>query len=169
MPLSTYEASNRELAAVAASMRVLDTELRKVLKERTRDDVVPLLVDAARRQTGAGKLGQRLAATGRVAMYMGTPGVRFGGARRIAGTARGTDIARAVEFGSDGRRWTDYLERRGSRQVSVLRRTTRQFMPDSNYAGKVVAPAAEQVTDQVVAMWVEWVEDLSVRALGGDL
>lgn len=168
MPLSTYQASNRELAAVAASVKVLGPELRKVLRERTRDDVVPLLMRAARGQA-RGKVAQRIVGTGRPSMYLGTPGVSFGGARKVAGTATGKQLARAVELGSDGRRWTDYLEHRNGRQVSVLRRTTRQFMPDATDGGKVIYPAAVAVTDDVLALWTRWVEDLSVAALSGEL
>jgi hypothetical protein len=168
VPLSTYQASNRELAAVAASVKVLGPELRKVLRERTRDDVVPLLMRAARVRA-RDKVAQRVVGTGRPNLYLGTPGVSFGGARRVAGTATGRQLARPVELGSDGRRWQDYLERRKGGTVSVLRRTTRQFMPNATDGGKVIYPAAVAVTDQVVAMWVGWVEDLSVAALSGEL
>lgn len=168
MPLSTFQASNRELAAVAASVKVLGKEARTVLRERTRDDVVPMLIRAARGQA-RGKVAQRVVGTGRPSMYLGTPGVSFGGTRKVAGTATGRQLARPVELGSDGRRWRDYLERRNGGQVSVLRRTTRQFMPDATDGGKVIYPAAVKITDDVVDLWVRWVEDLSVAALSGEL
>jgi hypothetical protein len=114
----------------------------------------------------APELGQ---ATARYAPYKGTPGVAFGGPRAVTSSGvPGKVLARALEYGSDGRRWRDYVETRNGRAVPVLRRTTRQFVPDaSGLGGRWITPAAESVGPDVLAEWIETVESLSVSALNG--
>jgi hypothetical protein len=162
--LSVWQGSlAREKAAIAALQRV-PKELRTGLKEEGRE-YVPMLQDAARRRT-SDKLLQRVIGTGRYSEYRGTPGVRFGGARRITSTGvQARVLARALEFGSDGRRYAQYPQQRGSREVWVLRRTSRQFMPDTDYVGRAIQPAAEAIGPEVVDRWVGVVEGVVIDAL----
>jgi hypothetical protein len=158
-----HEASDRERAAVGVFRRLPD-ELRKSITAIGKDTIPYLLVgEAGHRATG---VMARIVARGRYSQYRGTPGVTFGGQRAV--TSKGTWakwLARPLEFGSDGRRYVNYpTHSRKGTEYWVLRRTSRQFMPDSNYQGKVITPAAEAIAEQVVALWVTAVEDAALTA-----
>ena len=164
--LSLYQASQRERAAVAA-LQQLPKEMRRELRDVGRDAITPLLVREASR-LAHGTLLKRLVGTGRYRAYRDTPGVKFGGSRPI--TASGVParvLARAVEFGSAGRRTATYQQKRGGRQVPVTRRTTRQFMPDTGARGRAISPAAEAINDEGVQLWLDKVEELLLRAFDG--
>lgn len=157
------QASQRERAAVAAFGR-LPKDLTKRVRADTAAAVVPLMRDAAMRSAST-PLERRLAATARYSPYRGVPGVAFGGLRAVTSTGvPGRVLARPVEFGSDGTRRATYPNAAGT---STTRRVTRQFMPDTLYAGRFVQPAAEQVADDVLGAWLDVVEDAAVDAWNG--
>lgn len=163
--LSLYEASQRERAAVAYLSR-LPRDLSAQIRDASRAQVVPMAVRAATARARTG-VERTIAAGGRYSDYKGTPGVAFGGARKVTSTGvPGRTLVRPLEYGSDGRRWRDYLERRKGGTVSVLRRTTRQFTP-ATPDGSFIAPAMESIAEDVLALWVGIVEDAAVRALDG--
>lgn len=167
MPVTIYRAAQRERAAAAALARA-GRELVKAVTDETKAHVVPWAREEAMRHATT-QLDRRLAATAKYSAYKGTPGVSFGGGSKPI-TSTGTPgkvLVRAVEFGSDGRRWRDYLETRNGRQVSVLRRTTRQFMPDAGHTGRVFTPAMEGITDDVLRLWVRITEQTYADAFGG--
>lgn len=163
------DAPGRVRSAVALAS-TLDRELTKQLRKDAAG-LAPEMRDAAARFAGRTPIpsaARRIAATGRYAPYKGTPGVAFGGARAVTGSGvPGRVLARALEYGSDGRRWSDYVENRGGRQVPVLRRTTRQFVPSSAPMGRWIMPSAEYVAPDVLADWTATVERLAVEMLNG--
>jgi hypothetical protein len=148
----------------------LDRDLTKQLRADALG-IMPELRDAAARFAGRTPnpaAARRIASTARYAPYKGTPGVAFGGARAVTGSGvPGRVLARALEFGSDGLRWSDYVETRRGRQVPVLRRSTRQFVPDAAPSGRWIYPSAEYVAPDVLADWTATVERLAVRMLNG--
>lgn len=164
--LSTLTASQRERAIIAA-FRYVPADLRKGVREAARDAITPLMVREASRLS-TDKLLSRVIGTGRYSEYRGTPGVKFGGSKRITSSgATAKQLARPLEFGSDGRRYRDYLQRRKGTQVSVLRRTTRQFMPDTGYRGRAINRAAEAINDDVVEVWADLAEAALLAAFDG--
>lgn len=166
MVVSIYRAAQRERAAAAALSRA-GKDLVKRVQDATKKHVVAWAREEAMRHART-PLDRKLAATAAYSAYKGTPGVRFGGMKPVTSTGTpGRTLVRALEFGSDGRRWRDYLETRNGRQVSVLRRTTRQFMPDTGHAGRVFTPAMDAITDDVLYLWVRTVEDTYGDAFGG--
>lgn len=166
MVVSIYQAAQRERAAAAALSRA-GKDLVKAVTTETKTHVVGWARDEAMRYAST-PVERKLAASAAWSPYKGTPGVRFGGMRAVTSTGTpGRLLVRALEYGSDGRRWRDYLENRDGRQVSVLRRTTRQFMPDTGYAGRVFTPAMDSITDDVLHLWVRITEDTYSDAFGG--
>lgn len=166
--LSTANATQRERAAIGAFQRLPKT-LTEGIKQRTKDAAVPLLIREAARLS-RNRVLTRIIAGGRYSPYRGVPGVKFGYMKRVTSTGTpGRVLVRPLEFGSDGRRYRDYLQNRDGTQVSVLRRTSRQFMPDTNYRGNAINRAAEAINDEVVQLWVDQVEEAAVAALDGEV
>lgn len=166
MVVSIYQAAQRERAA-AAALSLAGKELVKRVQDTTRQQVVGWAREEALRYATT-PVERKLAAGAAFSSYKGTPGVRFGGTKPVTSTGTpGRTLVRALEFGSDGRRWRDYLETRNGKQVSVLRRTTRQFMPDTGFRGRVFQPAMEAIADEVLYLWVRTVEDTYADAFGG--
>lgn len=164
--LSTATASQRERAAIGA-FSLLPKAVVKEIRDTTRDAVVPLFQREALRLSD-NKVLDRIIGSARYAPYHGVPGVRFGGTRRVTSSGvQGKVLVRPLEFGSDGRRYEDYLQRRGDKEVSVLRRTTRQFMPDTGYRGHAINRAAEAISEDVVQLWVDLVETAVINAFEG--
>lgn len=165
--LSAYTLDRRGQAAVAG-VKALPKHLAKELRDVSRDAMVPLLQREAARLS-RDKVLSRIIGSARYAPYRDTPGVRFGGSRKVTGTGvPGRLLVRALEFGSDGRRYTDYLQRRKGGTTQVHRRASRQFMPDTNARGRAITPAAEAVSEEAVQLWQDTVEQLLVRAFDGE-
>lgn len=163
MVLTLERASQRERAAVAA-LQSVPRAMRSGLKELGRDELTPMLTrEASSRSSG---LLARIAASGRPAELKGTPAVRFGGAKAV--TSSGVSarvVVRGLEHGSTGRKWSTFQTHspRGT-AYSVTRRSTRQFMPDVGAAGRAIGPAADAVTEPVIAKWLDLVESIVVDA-----
>jgi hypothetical protein len=163
--LSLYQASQRERAAAAAVQRLPATVV-KAIKETSRDYAVDAMMRAARARAGSSSVRQRLAGSGRLSFYRGTPGVSFGGMRSVTSTGMsGRVAARPAEFGSPGTRFVNVSTRSPKGRTFVARRrTSRQWMPQTP-AGKFVTPAAEAIADDVIARWVDDVESATIAAL----
>lgn len=166
MPVTIYRAAQRERAA-AAYLSTVDKALRKAVTDASKEHILPWARSEAQRWAST-PVQSRIAASARWSPYKGTPGVAFGGARAVTSTGvPGRVLARPLEFGSDGRRWRDYIERRRGGQVSVLRRTSRQFMPEAPEGGRFIGPAMEGITDDVLRLWVSVTEDTVLAAFDG--
>jgi hypothetical protein len=166
--LSIDDASQRERAAAAAFGR-LSRDLKRTITDRTRREVVPMAVAAATRHADTPVM-RTIAASGRLSMWRGIPGVAFGGTRSVTSTGvPGRVLVRGLEYGAAGQ-WERLYDRRtpSGRTIRTARRTTRQFMPDRSANPSTVTPAMLDIADDVIAVWVEHVEDAVVAAFNGE-
>lgn len=166
--LSIDRASQRERAA-AAALRLLPKTLTKEITEATKAKVVPLAVAAAMRNADTPVM-RAIAASGKYSVWRGIPGVAFGGTKAVTSSGvAGRVIVRGLEYGAKGRRETIFRRATPSGgSVLTARRTTRQFMPDRSSNPTAIYPAMEAIADDVLAIWVEVVEDAMVRAFNGE-
>lgn len=159
------------LRAAVAAVGQLPAELRKELRAVTKDKAVPAMRAAAGRRAAAtgDPRAARLAQRATYSPYRDVPGVRFGGSRPIDGTGTPARVvARALEYGSPGdRRVRLRVHSPKGTPYGVVRHTTRNWRPDRGPAGAFVTPAALDVGADVLELWIDTVEQLSVRAWGG--
>lgn len=164
------EGPNRLRAAVAG-VQALPKDLRKELRERTRDVAVP----AMRRAAGnyAARMGDPravlLAQRATYSPFRDVPGIRFGGARSVTDDGiAGRVLARAIEYGSPGTRRVRLLVHTpAGRPYTVTKRTTVQWRPDRGAEGAFVGPAALETGPLVMEEWLDVVDELVARAFGG--
>jgi hypothetical protein len=163
--LSIRDAGNRERAA-AAAVGGLSKSLRKRVTDDTRTYAVPLI----RREAAAradDPVSARIAATGRLSVWKGVPGVAFGGKASVTSSGvSGRELVRGLELGSYGDRWFTFARSTptgGTTQVT--RRNTRQFMPDVSASGRFITPAAEAIADDVLDRWTGLVEDAVIESM----
>lgn len=74
-------------------------------------------------------------------------------AKRLSGGGRPYEIAKQVEFGSNGRQ-ISYTGRRGGKSYKITRSTGQQFRP-YNRKGHVVYPAAAHIIPRIAALWAQ--------------
>ena len=161
--LSLYDASQRERAAVAAFAH-LERDLQNTLRKAARAKVLPGARDAVVQHATNPTL-RKIAARATLSVSRGVPSLTFGG--RAAATSKGTPgrfLVQGLEFGSYGRRYQTYDQKRPTGTVRVKRRTTRQFMP-ARTEGAAILPAIEDVADDVIAWWTDAVEEAVVSVL----
>lgn len=166
--LSIDDASQRERAA-AAAFGQLSRDLRRSITDLTRKQVVPLAIAAATRHADTPVM-RTIAASGRLSMWRGIPGVAFGGTRSVTSSGvPGRVLVRGLEYGARGQ-WERLYDRRtpSGRTIRAIRRTTRQFMPDRSASPSTVTPAMLDIADDVLEIWVEHVEDAVVAAMNGE-
>lgn len=159
------------LRAAVAGVQALPKDMRRELRERTRDVAVP----AMRRAAGdyAARMGDPravlLAQRATYSPYRDVPGIRFGGAKAVtADGIPGRVLARAIEYGSPGTRRVRLLVHTpDGKPYEVVKRTTVQWRPDRGAVGAFVGPAALETAPDVMEAWLDAVEDLTMRAFGG--
>lgn len=163
--LSLGDASNRERAA-AAAVQHLPREVVRAIAKTSGETAVRLIEREVLRRAGSDVRRRRVAASGTVRFYRGTPGVAFGGSTKATtdGT-KGRVLARALEFGSPGTRKVTLLwhSPKGT-PFETTRHTTRGWRPEAA-GGHFVTPAAEAIADQVIEEWVADVEQATIDAL----
>ncbi len=148
--------SSQQLQAVILATKQVDRELRKQIRQHTRQMVLPEWQQAVR-ENASTRLEQRvLGQTARA--LVSDQNVTLKAAhigRALAGGLKPSDMWWAVEFGAPRDQRRDYTGRRGSTTFPVKgRRTTQQLRP-RNSKGYVAYPAAANIIPRIAALWAQ--------------
>ena len=172
MSIEVNSGSRDELRAVQRRFRQLPRDLKNDLRKAQRAQIGPIWkdeVDAARASGDVIDVQQRTFASGtRVRAGLPATLVAGGSNRRMRGGATPSDLARAMEFGTNRKEhFTRYyrrsknggqhvVERRASRQIRLRRRQ-----------GYIVYPAVSQTIPRLIGLWVSDIYDRINDSLGG--
>lgn len=150
----------------AAAVAAMPTNVRRELGKSVRREIVPDAIRTYSQFAGAASTGNRLpidlVRSMKVTARSGiVTGFRFGSNRKMSGGGTLSDLARPIEFGSNGTSTTTYTRRspRGKAH-SVTRRGSQPFTPRRG-DGRVIWPATyDRVAPRVLALWIDLVDDL---------
>lgn len=150
--------ASRELQVLQARLRELPTEVRKQIRQATKQAALPIYLDGVHQYVTTRPEARVLAATARVAVT--DRGVRLQAARVGKALSGGLQIKsqwHAVEFGGypEVVRTVQRTSSKG-RRYDVKRHTQRQLRPRKP-TGYVIYPAIADAIPRLAALWVQTV------------
>lgn len=156
MRISVFD--SKELQAVLLALRGFDRELKKVIRQQTKQFAQPEWQKAVT-ENASTRLEQRvLAQTARVQVSDQNVMLRSGNiGRSLSGGLKPSEKWYAAEFGGDQNKLETYeaTSRKGTR-YTVTRHTSRQLRP-RNPKGYVVYQAAAAIIPRIAALWTQTV------------
>ncbi len=150
--------SSRQIQATIRATKNVPRELRKQIRQHTRQMVVPEWQKAVAEHATTRLESRVLGSTARA--LVSDQNVTLKAAhigRSLSGGLKPSELWWAVEFGANRDQRRGYTGRRGNTTFQVRdRRTTRQLRP-RNRRGYVVYPAAANIIPRIAALWVQTV------------
>jgi len=148
--------SSRELQAVILALKQVDRELRKQIRQHTRQMVLPEWQRAVSEHAATGFEHRVLGSTARV--LVSDQAVTLKAAhigRALGGGLKPSDLWWAAEFGANRDRQRNYTGRRGGTTFPVKGRHTARQLRTRNPKGYVVYPAAADIIPRLASLWVQ--------------
>ncbi|MBL5972432.1 MAG: hypothetical protein D3X82_01280 [Candidatus Leucobacter sulfamidivorax] len=148
--------SSQQLQAVILATKQVDRELRKQIRQHTRQMVLPEWQRAVTEHAATRLEHRVLGSTARA--LVSDQNVTLKAAhigKALRGGVKPSDMWWAVEFGAPRDQRKSYEGRRGSTRYPVHdRRTTRQLRP-RNRRGYVAYPAAASIIPRIASLWAQ--------------
>lgn len=145
-----------ELRATVQALKLMDRDLRKIIRQVTQSEMSPEWPKSLAQYTTTRLENAVLVQTARVSVSDQNVMLKSATVgRKLAGGAKPSEIARAVEFGANRETRTTYRARsRKGKSYSITRRTRRQFRPVKKN-GYVVYQAAADLAPRFASLWVQ--------------
>lgn len=150
--ISAY--SSKQLQAVIQASKQIDRELRKQIRQHTREVVRPEWERAVREHASTRLEHRVFGSTARA--QVSDQNVQLQAAKigkALSGGLKPSLNYAPVEFGA-GLRQQTYTTQRAGKTFTVKRTTGRQFRPPKRQ-GYVVYPAAANIIPRIAALWVQ--------------